>query len=368
MQFPKKSSIMLRVVLNKERYRVKMKKMRTLALLLCGALAVSMFAGCGKEIDKTATVATLGETEVSLGVANFAARLQQAQYDDFYVAYMGEEVWRTDMYGNGVTMQENLKSSVMESLYVLYALEANMAEYNVTITDADKTAIAEAAAAFMSDNSAEAIDALGATNEIVEEYLTLLTVQSRMYDEIVKAADTNVSDEEANTSAYSYVYISKETYTDAEGNSVEYTEEELTALAEEVNVLAANAKVGNLETVVGEKYTVSTSTYHADDTMAEALKTALSSMADGDVELVEIDTAYYILRMDAVVDEEATQTKREDIIEDRKSAVYTEVVEGYQEALTWIVNEKVWEQVSFDNLFTVYEPSTESVGTESTEQ
>ena len=51
-----------------------MKKMRIPALLLCGALAVSGFLGCGKNIDKTAVVATAGEKEVTLGLANFAAR------------------------------------------------------------------------------------------------------------------------------------------------------------------------------------------------------------------------------------------------------------------------------------------------------
>lgn len=38
---------------------------------------------------------------------------------------------------------------------------------------------------------------MGATEDIVEEYLTLVTIQARMHEAIIADADTNVSDEEA---------------------------------------------------------------------------------------------------------------------------------------------------------------------------
>ena len=62
-----------------------MKLKRFTTLLISGVLAASMLVGCGG-IDKNATVATLDGQEIKLGVANFAARLQQASYDDFYTA------------------------------------------------------------------------------------------------------------------------------------------------------------------------------------------------------------------------------------------------------------------------------------------
>ena len=65
-----------------------MKIKKFTALLVSGVMAASILAGCGG-IDKNATVATLDGQEIKLGVANFAARLQQAQYDDFYTAYFG---------------------------------------------------------------------------------------------------------------------------------------------------------------------------------------------------------------------------------------------------------------------------------------
>lgn len=340
----------------------KMKKMRISALLLCGALAVSMLAGCGKSIDKTAVLATAGEKEVTLGLANFAARFQQALYDDFYVAYMGQDVWKSDMYGNGQTMEDSMKANVLESLHAMYALEANMADYGVEITDADKAAIAETAEKFMSSNSKEAIEALGASNEIVEEYLTLLTVQAKMHTEIIKDVDTVVSDDEAKTSTYSYVYISKTTYTDEEGNTVNYTDAQLELLAKKVEELESNAKEDTLENAAEAlEYKVTAGTYNADSTLNEDVKAALEEMKDGEIKVVDLENAYYVLRMDAVMDKDATEENRKAIISQRETDLYIEVVEKYQEAVSWTVDEKLWKKVSFDNLFTTYLPSTETV-------
>lgn len=64
-----------------------MKAKRFTTLLVSGVLAASMLVGCGG-INKNETVATLDGQEIKLGVANFAARLQQAEADDFYRAYL----------------------------------------------------------------------------------------------------------------------------------------------------------------------------------------------------------------------------------------------------------------------------------------
>ena len=218
--------------------------------LLGGVMAASILAGCGG-INKDEVVATFNDQEITLGVANFAARLQQATYDDFYTMYFGEKVWSTDMYGQGTTMEESLKSNIIEGIKAMYTLNAHADEYNIALTDEEKAAITKAAETFIADNSKEALDAMGATKEIVEEYLSLATIQTHMYDAIIAEADTEVSDEEANTSSYSYVTVSKTSTTDADGNTVTYTEDDLKLLATQVEAFDEDAKENGLE--VAEK-------------------------------------------------------------------------------------------------------------------
>ena len=168
-----------------------MKAKRFTTLLVSGVLAASMLVGCGG-INKNETVATLDGQEIKLGVANFAARLQQAEADDFYRAYFGDDVWSSDLYNNGTTMEDNTKNSVIEMIENLYILQNHMADYDVTLTDDETAKIAETAAQFMADNDDKAVNALGATEDIVKEYLTLVTVQSKMRAAIIADADTNV--------------------------------------------------------------------------------------------------------------------------------------------------------------------------------
>lgn len=340
------------------------------ALLLSGVMAASVLAGCGG-IDKDAVVATLDGQEIKLGVANFAARLQQAQYDDFYTAYFGEDVWNSDPYGNGATMQDNLKDSVIGSIEDMYVLKNHMDDYGVALSEEDQTAIKTAAADFMSVNTDDALEAMGATEDIVEEYLTLVTIQTRMREAIIVDADTNVSDEEANTSDYSYVVISKTSYKDADGNTVDYTDEEKADLADTVKKFQSAATTVTLEDAADEfGYTVSTGSFASDNTTLDAdVLAALQGLTEeGQVsDVVETDSSYYVLRLDTITDADKTEQHRQEIIGNRQSELYSEVLQGYKDEAEWVLNEKVWKTVTFDNLFTTTVESTETETVDSTE-
>ena len=343
-----------------------MKRTRLAALLLSGVMAASVLMGCGG-VNKNAVVATFDETEITLGVPNFAARLQQAYSDDMYSYYFGGSAWDSDFSGTGVTMQEDVKNSVMDSMFEMYTLNAHAEEYGVALSEEEQTQITETATAFIEANSKAALKELGADQEVVEEYLRLVTIQAKMHEAIIADVDVNVSDEEANTSAYSYVRVSKTTYTDADGNSVEYTEEELEMLAETVGMFATEAKAGTLEDAAETYgYNVSTGTFTADDEMLDAsVLTALQGLEEGAVsDVIDTENAYYVVRLDARTDAAATEATKESIISDREDALYEEVLSGWQEEHTWEVKESVWKDVTFDRLFTTVEPTDDADTTE----
>ena len=349
-----------------------MKGKKIAALLLAGCMAVTALSGCG--MDKDAIVATMDGQEVTLGVANFLCRYQQAESDDmysYYAYYYGYDfVWSEDLYSSGSTTQEDLKESVMDELHTLYTLKLHMDDYGVEITEEDEAAIAEAAEAFMESNSEEAIELLGATQEIVEEVLTLYTIQYRMYEEIIKGADTEVSDEEANMRGYTYVSQYLLGYYDDDYNLNEYTEDEQAEFAENFEAMeAAIADGEDYDTVVEEYgYTTSTNTYAADDdSLDEDLIATLDELAEGESAMVTTDYYLYLVRLDSETDEEATEENRQSIIEERQEDYYAEIVEGWQEDDGWTVKAKVLKKIQFENLFTTVSESTETESVEDTE-
>ena len=350
-----------------------MKRKKITALMLAGVLMTSgLMAGCSSsnDIDVDAVVATLNDQDIKLGLVNFIARYQQAGMDDMYTAYFGEDVWTQDLYGNGTTMEQSTKDSVMENLELMYLLEDHMSDYNVEITDADTEAMKQAAADFMESNSQQAINQMGATEEYIQEMLRLMTIQEKMYQAITGEVDTEVSDEEAQQRTFSYVTISKESYTDEEGNTVEYTEDELTTLADTVATLAETAATDYDTAMSDAGYTVSTHSYDAnpdldeysdDETMDDAVIEAADALTEGQVSgVVDTDTAYYILRLDSENDADAMASRKEAIISSRQSAHYTEVTDGYKEDVKWSIDSDVWNTVQFDSLFTVKQEETQS--------
>lgn len=355
-----------------------MRAKKIAAILLSGAFLVSALTGCG--MNKNAVAATMKGQEVSLGLANFYCRLQQAGSEDMYKSILGasssgESIWDKDLYGNGTTMGDNLKDSALEDLHAMYTLQAHMKDYKVELTDEDKKAIDQAVADFLNENSKEALKEMGADKDIVTEFLTLYTIKNKMTEAIGAEADTTVSDEEANMRGYSMVKISTTGTTDENGQETEFTDEQKDELKDKVKkdmVEELQAEDATLESVAKKNgYEVTTGTYAKDDsTLDEDVKKALDGLKEGETSsLIETESAYYFVRIDKDTDKEATDKNRESIISTRKNDHYNDVLSGWQKKDGWKVDDKKMAMISFKNSLTGQDPnaSTETESVQSTQ-
>ena len=330
------------------------------ALVLAGALCLTSFVGCGVNPDETA--ATLGDQKVSAGVVNFICKYQKATIDDTYVSYFGEDFWDQDLYGYGTTMEEDLKDSVMDAIHDLCTLKAHMADYKVEITAEEEAAIKEAVLAFLAANTQEALEELGATEEIVTEALTLYTIQAKMYDAIIEETNRNVSDEEANMRGITLVQMGIEGEYNDEGTYVKYTEKQIESIKETANkILAESASVGLAKAAENNKYKAEDTAYNKKDSNIEAaLLNALNALKVGETsKVIETKTALYIATIDEEVDAKATEENREAIIVERENALYDGKLTTWQKEDGWTVNDSVLEKIDFHNLLTQKVESTE---------
>lgn len=349
-----------------------MKARRLLPLLLAAVLGVSALTGCGNSIDANKAGATLDGEEISLGFMNFMAKYQQAIYDGQFSSMFGEDqnIWTQDLFGEGTDTETSVKNSVSDNIEEYYLLEKHMSDYKVEITDAELTAMDEAAEKFMEDNSRKAIKQLGATKEYVKEMLRLATIQSKMRDAIQAEVDTEVSDEEAAQKAISYVQVGCQSTTNDDGETVDYTDEEKESIKQEVEAFRESAADDFEAAAETAGYTVSNANYGENDetsTLDEALIEAANKLSEGEIsEVITTDENYYVVRMDSTFDEEATENKKKSIVTDRKNDHYTEVCDGYKEESEYVLNEEEWAKVTFDKLFSIKATETEEAadGTE----
>ena len=111
---------------------------KTVALLLVAIIAMTVFVGCAKDkvetLDPTEVVMVVGETEVTMNIANFFVRYNQSLMESMYSQYIGEDVWMTEVE-DGVTYEDNLKDSLMEELQKMYIITNHVADYKVALTE-----------------------------------------------------------------------------------------------------------------------------------------------------------------------------------------------------------------------------------------
>ena len=73
---------------------------RAAVLTVAGLLTAGTLAGCSGSINTDAVVATVGNEDITLGVANFYARMTQGQYETYYAGMMGmtgEDMWAQEV-------------------------------------------------------------------------------------------------------------------------------------------------------------------------------------------------------------------------------------------------------------------------------
>lgn len=322
---------------------------KTAVVAMAGIMAAGMLTGCGeKKLDGSKTVATVDGTEIPLGVVSLSVRDGQMQTEAMYRSYMGGSdfsIWDTEAE-EGKTYGEQLVEQALEDVELMYIMKEKAADYDVELTDDDEKAIEEAAASFMEANSDEAIADLAVTEDQVKTFLELETYKQRIHDPIIADVDKDVSDEEAQQSSFSYVSISTADLSDDE---IKQKKEDAQKIQDELTK-DPEGDFDEIAKSVDDSYSSLEGTFDANDTSDEEdsededseedsstypdeVIKVLRTLDDGEVapDVIETDTAYYVVKLNQKNDEEATETKKESIISTREQDLYTETTDKWME-------------------------------------
>lgn len=322
---------------------------KTAVVAMAGIMAAGMLTGCGeKKLDGSKTVATVDGTKIPLGVVSLSVREGQMQTEAMYRSYMGGsdfDIWDTEAE-KGKTYGEQAVEESLKDVELMYIMKAKAADYDVELTDEDEKAIAEAAASFMEANSEETIADLAVTEDQVKTYLELQTYKQKIHDPIVADVDKNVSDEEAQQSSFEYVSVS----------TADLSDDEIKEKKEDAQKILDGLKAdpdGDFSEIaksVDDSYSSLSGTFDANETSEdedtddedaddgsssysgtypEEVIDVLRTLDDGEVasDIIETDTAYYVVKLSKKDDEEATETKKESIISTREQTLYTDTTE-----------------------------------------
>jgi len=327
---------------------------KVLALAIVVALTISGITGCKREVavvDNSEVVMVVNGTDVTMGVANFFVRWQQSMVESMYVSYMGENAWTLEME-DGVTYEQDMKDRLLEELQRMYIVTQHAEEYKVALSDQDVKDIEAAADSFVKENKDDAKKAVSGDKDIIVAYLKLLTLDKKMSDAIKAKADTNVTDKEAAQKKMAYAEFDKK---------------------EDAEAFLKNAKQnGNLEAYGKDKGTATkTLTFDAKNTSLDeaVIKAADALKLNGFSEVVKGKDKYYVMQLTSEFDADATKTRKEALVEEKKVEFYDKTVEDWKNNAEITVHKEVWNKISLDGLkISVIQDEKKEETTEKTEE
>lgn len=323
-------------------------KKKLVGLVLAAALAAVSVTGCGK-LDNSDVVAEVGDAKITAGVANFYARFQQSQYETYYSSFLGNDMWSGEAE-EGKTYEESVKETIINNLESMYVLDMHKADYNIELSEDEKTAIKKAAESFGEANTLEDKELISGDTDTVEEVLRLLTVQEKMREAVTADVNTEVSDEEAAQKSMQYVYFSFNK-TDDDGNTSQMTDDEKKELKNDAEAFQQGAKEAeDFSAYATEQgHEASTLTFDSETTSpaAELIKAA-DALAEGELtDVVEGSAGYYVAKVTTLLDREATDSKKETIVSERKQTMFNEQIEKWLDEEKVTVHKSVWKKVDF---------------------
>ena len=313
-----------------------MRKKIKRGLVLC--LAACMLSGgpvsCS-HFENTEIVLTTGLTENQLfKVGNCVCTLPEAMiyvmdYQRQYESVYGVEMWEHDF--GGITLEEYVKNIIVSQLAAMKAVTLLAKEYEVTLTEAETETVKKAAKEYYSAMGSEAVKYMGLKLEDVENLYYDHVLSRKVYQEITKDVNMEVSDDEARIITVQQIRVdSKE--------SAEDIQEKLAEGKEFMTLASAYSQDSQISYTFGrgEK-----------DPVYEEAAFALEN--EGVSDIIEGEDGFYILKCVNNFDREATEANKITMVERRRDEIFSGVYEELVANTPSEFNTRVWEQIHFED-------------------
>lgn len=239
--------------------------MKYAAAALAAATAVSTLGGC-EQLEKKApedTVAvSFGDTNIMLDEVTYMIRSMEYTYE----SYFGSNICGNDMGdGSGMTVGDYIKQMSLSQLRQTLVLNEYAKKNGIELSDDQKAKVDEAIEKLQTE-SEDYLEAVGATDELIEKTYTENAIANLVYMDLVADVDTTVGDDEFIRKKIAYVKLTPSELTETtaadeattevssdedsseEASSIENTEAESESASKDVTTSTEEASSENAST------------------------------------------------------------------------------------------------------------------------
>lgn len=263
--------------------------MKYAAAALAAATAVSTLGGCEQLENKAPedTVAvSFGDTNIMLDEVTYMIRSMEYTYE----SYFGSNICSNDMGdGSGMTVGDYIKQMSLSQLRQTLVLNEYAKKNGIELSDDQKAKVDEAIEKLQTE-AEDYLDAVGATDELIEKTYTENAIANLVYMDLVADVDTTVGDDEFLRKKIAYVKLTPSELTETtavaeatteassdegsseEASSVENTETESISKDDETSTEEVSSEKASTEEASSEKASeLSSEASTEDSTEAETL-------------------------------------------------------------------------------------------------
>ncbi len=344
-------------------------KKRCMFLLLVILAGISI-AGCTKtqEEEKTEIVLTTDFKENEVFRINTEScttpemmvymSTLQAQYESVF----GREIWEKDL--GGFTLEQQLKDTILARLAQIKVMNLLAKNYGVTLSEEENALIEKAAAEYLSKLKPGEISAMGVTGEMIEMLYREYAMANKVYSEITKDINPEISDDEARNISVKHILI--KTYSlDEKGEKVEYTERQKEDAHKRIREIQKKIRNGEDFDSLVEEYNEDDKSIHifGKGTMPKEFEEASFNLDTDQISgIVETEYGYHIIKCISTFDRDETDQNKVKIVEERKNEAFNQVYVEFVKGLYSNLNRKLWDSLTFEdnpdctstNFFDVY--------------
>lgn len=329
-----------------------MKSRRILPILIIILLAF-LPVGCGQEETDMKVVLTTGfEKNEIFRIEKMSCTLpemmvyltnEQNQYESVY----GSQIWEIDF--DGTTLEQSVKETALAQIAQIKTMNLLGERNGIALEPEEQKKAIQAAEAYFNSLNATEKEMMGVTEDDIVKLYTEYALADKVYRDIIKDINPEISDDEARTITVQHILI--KTYAlDGTGKKIDFTEraraDALAMIRDIQDQLAAGEDFEKLIMLYSEDDQAVYSFGKGD--MEAPFENAAFMLETGQVsEIVETSFGYHIIKCMNTFNREETDANKIKIVTERREEVFGQVYNVFVGTLTKNLNEELWSEVSF---------------------
>ena len=323
---------------------------RKIKLGLLLIMMLLFFTGCSEKKTKIVLHTGFAKDEVfrieeiscSLPEMMVYLTTTQSRYEKVY----GERIWETNL--NGVTLEESMKNMILAQLSQIKALNLFAKQEQVELNSQEKEKVKQAATEFYETLSKEEKNALKVDEDLVELLYNEYALANKIYYQIIKDVNPEVSDDEARTITVDHVLI--KTYSlDDNNQRVEYDSVQKKEAYQKAQEVLEKARSGisfdSLIAIYNED--VQSQYSFRKGEMNLGFETMAFNLEKGEIsDIVETEYGYHIIKCITTFNQEETDANKILIVKQKRDEIFEQWYSKFADELTTAVNEELWNDIS----------------------